>query len=84
MHIIKMVKRYRRGFQQGGAGDAVREITLGERFGANKQVVQRAKFIHQTAWQRLMLDTHRTDHFTTTQTFLGARFILNLQVQPNR
>ena len=66
VHIIKMVKRYRRGFQQGRAGDAVREITLGERFRTNKQVVQRAEFIHQTAWQRLMLNTHRTDHLTTT------------------
>ena len=84
MHIIKMVKRDRRGFQQGGTGDAVWEITLGERFRANKQVVQRAQFIHQTAWQRLMLNTHRTDYFTTTQTFLGSGFIFNLQVQSNR
>ncbi len=30
MHIVQMVERHRRGFQQRGAGDAVREVALGK------------------------------------------------------
>ncbi|CAH0319798.1 hypothetical protein SRABI106_04318 [Rahnella aquatilis] len=78
MHIVQMVKRYRRRFQQGGAGNAVREIAISKRFRTHKQIVQRTKLIHQTARQWLGLNTYRAHHFTTTQTFLRARFVFHL------
>ena len=84
MHIVQMVKGHGGRFQQRRASHAVREVALGERFGADKQIVQRTELIDQAAWQRLRLNTHRANHFTATQALLGTRFVLNLKVQANR
>ncbi len=84
MHIVEMIEGDHRRFQQRRTRYPVREVALRKLLRGDEQVIERAELIDRAAWQRLRLNTHRADHFPTTQALTGAGFIFNLQIEANR